>query len=241
MWAHVHVCATCLSAGSGGCRGRRFSECARDAGAVASRTRGPHPGAGCARTWRRPVVRRGGAGAGNLPAGGSPSVSRAVPASPARVVATEHARRVFRLANEEARSSRAAALGSEHVLIAVLASGGDAARALIDAGATLEHVRASDRAMTAEPAPPSGFRRPAAGVRQLLREATQRAISRGEHWLDVTGLLLAALADPDGGARRVLAALDVDVPALRARLERDADSWQPEARAAARRRRSGVG
>src|SRR5918995_3818704 len=164
-----------------------------------------------------------------------------VPASPARVVATEHARRVFRLAHEEARSSRAAALGSEHVLIAVLASGGDAARALIDAGATLEHVRASDRAMTAEPAPPSGFRPPEAGVREFLREATRRAISRGEHWLDVTGLLLAALADPDGGARRVLAALDVDVPALRARLERDADSWQPEARAAARRRRSGVG
>ena len=159
------------------------------------------------------------------------------PASQAHLVATEEVRRVLRLAREEARSTRAAVLGSEHVLIAVLVSGGDAAQALIDAGATLERVRACDRAMSAERAWPSGFRPARSGGRNLLREATRRAISRGERWLDVDGLLSAALADPDGGARRVLVALGVDVSAVRARLERETGPWQPETRA----RRSDVG
>ena len=96
------------------------------------------------------------------------------PTLPARVVATEQVRSVFRIAGEEARSSRAAALGSEHVLIAALVIGGEVAQSLNDAGATLERVRARGRALTAESASPSGFRTAESGARQLLREATAR-------------------------------------------------------------------
>jgi len=144
------------------------------------------------------------------------------PAAGPRIATTEQVRRVLQLAREEARSTRAPALGSHHLLIGVILRGGDAAMALIDADVTVERIRAWESAMAAEAALPSGFRNTRSEVRELLREATQAAISLGERWIDVTGLLSAALADPHGGARRVLAALDVDVSAVRARLERDA-------------------
>jgi len=161
------------------------------------------------------------------------------PASGPRVAATEEVHRVLRLAQSEAGSTRAA-LGSEHVMIAVLLCGGAAAETLIDEGATLERVRASARAVTAESAWPSGFRQAEPEVRALLREAVWRAISRGERWLNVTGLLLAALADPDGGARRVLATIGVDVTSVRARLEPEPALGRRGSRAAARTRRSDV-
>ena len=136
-----------------------------------------------------------------------------------RVTPTEPARHVLRLAREEALAMQAAALGSEHVLIAVLRCDGDAAQALAGEGATLGRVRACVRALTAARERPLSLGESQPGLRGALREATQRAIARGERSLDVDALLLAALADPEGGARRVLAALGVDVAAVRGRLE----------------------
>ena len=66
-----------------------------------------------------------------------------------RVTPTEPARHVLRLAREEALAMQAAALGSEHVLIAVLRHDGDAAQALAGEGATLGRVRPCVRALTA--------------------------------------------------------------------------------------------
>ena len=154
-----------------------------------------------------------------------------VPAPRPRVAVNGQARRVLRLAREEARATRAIALGSEHMVIAVLLCGGDEAQALVAEGATLERVRACGRAWTPEASWPSGFRPAEPGVRELLRETTRHAVSRSERWLDVTGLLLAALTGPDAGARRVLTALGVDASALRVRLEQDERPRHPEARA----------
>jgi len=134
-------------------------------------------------------------------------------------------------------STNAAAVGGEHVLIAVLRCGGDAAQALIREGATLERVQECERALAADRGRPSGFGASRAGLRGVLREAMRAASARGEPWLDVEVLLLAALADPAGGAARVLAALAVDVAAVRGRLGCEPEarypktrSWAPEGR-----------
>jgi ATP-dependent Clp protease ATP-binding subunit ClpA len=137
------------------------------------------------------------------------------PAQRSRVQATDELRRVLRLAREEAVSSKAAALGSEHLLIAVLRGGDDAAQALFREGVTLEAARARERELAANPAPSSGGGASHLGMRGVLRDATRGAIPRGERCLGVDALLLAALADPEGGARRVLTALGVDADAVR--------------------------
>ena len=154
------------------------------------------------------------------------------PARGPRVTVTEQSRRVLWLAREEALATQAAALGSEHVLIAVLRSGGDEAQALVIEGATLERVRACTRELTAARERPSALGRPQPGLRGVLREAAQWAIARGERPLDVDALLLAALADPEGGACRVLAALGADVAAVRGRLAGKPDRGAALARSA---------
>ena len=140
------------------------------------------------------------------------------PAQGQQLVMTQQARRVLRFAREEVVSTNAAALGGEHVLIAVLRCGGDAAQALIREGATLERVRGCERALAADRGRPSGFGASQSGLRGVLRQAMRVASARGERWLDVDVLLLAALADPAGGAARVLAALAVDVTVVRDRV-----------------------
>jgi Clp amino terminal domain, pathogenicity island component len=156
--------------------------------------------------------------------------------APARrqVAATEQARRVLRVAGEEALTAKAAALGSEHVLVAVLRCGGDAAETLVRGGVTLEVARACARAIAAERSGVSGSGGPPGGLRGVLREATGVAAARGERWLDVDAVLLAALADPDGGARRLLTALGMDSAEIRGRLERQPDTPHPPTRNATR-------
>jgi ATP-dependent Clp protease ATP-binding subunit ClpA len=152
-----------------------------------------------------------------------------VPAQAPRVRATEELRRVLRVAREEALSSNATALGSEHLLIAVLRCGDEAARALVREGVTLEAARAAARRLAADRGGPSGFGASRPGVHGVLRDATQAALARGDRWLDVGAVLLAALAESQGGARRVLIALGVDVATVRARLECERDARYPPA------------
>jgi Clp amino terminal domain, pathogenicity island component len=139
----------------------------------------------------------------------------------ARVRATKEARRVVRLAGEEALASKAPALASEHVLIAVLRCGGDAAVALRAEGVTLERARASAREIAAARRGPATPGETTVGLRDLLRDATRVVAARGGRWLDAGALLTAALAEPEaeGGACRLLPALEADPAAVRARLE----------------------
>lgn len=134
------------------------------------------------------------------------------PAPRARVVATERALRVLRAAREEALIAKAAAPGSEHVLMAVLRCGGDAALALARQGATLVGARACARGIVRDRDDAAA---PTSELRAVLREATAIAIARGDAELDVDAVLLGALADPDGGAHQVLMALGVDAASIR--------------------------
>jgi Clp amino terminal domain, pathogenicity island component len=133
-----------------------------------------------------------------------------------RLVVTEPAARVLRLARDEAVRSDAAALASEHVLIAVLRSGGREARRLGEHGVTVAAARAAAAEAPSErPPDPQG---PTAGVRRVLQNAKLIATARGERKVAVSALLLAALDDSDNGAPRVLTALGVSVAQIRAQL-----------------------
>jgi ATP-dependent Clp protease ATP-binding subunit ClpA len=129
------------------------------------------------------------------------------PDSRRQLVATERVRRAVRLAEAEARRSGVAA-GSLHVMLAILHTDSEAARALHAEGVTLESARAWGR----DGDGPDG------GLRHILQQAGRVALARGDRELGLEGLLLAALADPDGGAGRTLAALGVTPAAVRRRL-----------------------
>jgi len=140
-----------------------------------------------------------------------------------QVALTEQARRVLLMARQESLAMNGAGVGSEHVLIAVLRCGGTAAQTLVRAGVTLETARACERLIAADRARNPVSVEAAAGLDGILGEARRVAIARGRRWLDVQAVLLAALADRQGGAGRVLAAAGVDSASIGARLEREAD------------------
>jgi hypothetical protein len=141
------------------------------------------------------------------------------------LVATDAARRVVRLARAEALAAGAPP-GSEHVLLGVLRTDCKTTRALRYEGATPDRARAQARSETAErawaaPSAGSGTDGSASGaLARIVKRAAQVALSRGDSELDVQPLLLAVVADPDGGARRTLAALAVEPPAMDSRHDR---------------------
>jgi hypothetical protein len=137
-----------------------------------------------------------------------------------RLSATPDALQVLRLARDEAVRRDALALGSEHVLIAVLRHGDDTARLLHRHGVGLAAARAfvgSSAFQSDRPPDPSGLGN---GVRRLLFEAMRVSSSRGEQRVSVPALLLAALADPDGGARAAVVGLGASLSSLRRQLRR---------------------
>jgi hypothetical protein len=156
------------------------------------------------------------------------------PAQSGRLAATEQALRVFRAAREEALTAKATAVGSEHVLIAVLRCGGNAAQALVREGVTLETARACVRGLAADRGGAAGAGGPPAGLGGVLRAAKRVAIARGERSLDVDAVLLGALADPHGGARRVLTVLAADLASIRGQLGCEPDAPSVRTRSAAK-------
>jgi ATP-dependent Clp protease ATP-binding subunit ClpA len=149
----------------------------------------------------------------------------------------------------EAERRRDRHVGTEHLLLGVIASEDPLTHAVIDAaGLDLQRARqALDtgdldalaaigvdvRTMpTQEPDPPARrtfgrFRRPSGhlpftgGAKQTLESTLRHALGRGDRHIGIEHILLALT---DGSARdpahQLLTALDIDVAALRADLER---------------------
>ena len=139
---------------------------------------------------------------------------------PRQLGATEPAKQVLRLARDEAVRRDAVAVGSEHVLIAVLRYGGPVARMLHRHGVRLETAVEASRSMAADVSRPPDRGGPAEGVRRLLADAARVALVRGDREVDVHAVLLAALADSDGRACWVLTELGARVTSIRLELER---------------------
>jgi AcrR family transcriptional regulator len=127
------------------------------------------------------------------------------------LVASDAAQRAVRLAQAEALAA-ATSPGSEHVLLGVLRIDNETTRALVQKGVTPERIRAHARTS-------NGDGRASSSIRRIVTRAARVAITGGDRVLDVQPLLLAAVADPDGGARSALSALGIEPASLGASLE----------------------
>jgi ATP-dependent Clp protease ATP-binding subunit ClpA len=143
-----------------------------------------------------------------------------------RIGLTDDARKVLRLARAEAVEAGGTA-GSEHVLLAILRTKTAAARALRSQGVTLERARTAECSHRDAGDLPLG--------RRLVRNAGWLALRQGDRQVGAEHLLLAALADRDGGATGIVAALGVTPAAIQARLDGSAGSPTKPVQRAARR------
>jgi hypothetical protein len=154
-----------------------------------------------------------------------PEDAGATPAErPGRVLVTSEARTAVSLAREEASLLGSGTVGSEHLLLGILRSRGTrAARCLEARGVTLAATRRCAQPTLVEgeppPAPPPQVRPGPRGIsayaRSVFEQSLKEAVRRGDGYIGVEHLLLAAVADPAGGACRTLAELGVDVDAVR--------------------------
>jgi hypothetical protein len=153
--------------------------------------------------------------------GASPQQSAA--AAPMRtVLVTAPARMAVRLGRQEARAMGAEVVGSEHLLLGILRSGGhEAARVLNDLGVSLDDARAAaqptlvDGKDHSEPAGKDGI---STYARSVLEQSLREAVARGEGYIGPEHLLLALLREDVGGAARTLAELGIDPDVVRERL-----------------------
>jgi ATP-dependent Clp protease ATP-binding subunit ClpC len=131
---------------------------------------------------------------------------------------SDRARRVLELAEGEARGLGHGHVGTEHLLLGVLAEGeSGAARALVAAGARLDGARGK----VAEAVGRDGRARRAdepllytARAGRALERASRLSLQRREEQVGTSHLLVSVL-DVEGTAGQVLRGLGVDVVALR--------------------------
>jgi ATP-dependent Clp protease ATP-binding subunit ClpA len=134
---------------------------------------------------------------------------------------TDRARRVLVLAQEEARLLGHPMLGSEHILLGLVAEeGGVASTVLSQAGVDLVRAREEvDRLVgglgRADPgsSPPFTPR-----AKKALEHALRAALSLGHSFIGTEHLLLGVLDEEDTMARRALHALGADADDLRHRV-----------------------
>jgi transposase-like protein len=141
---------------------------------------------------------------------------------PGRILVTSEARQVVRLAREEASKLGAHAVGTEHLLLGILRFGdGNTAEALKDAGVDLgmarENAQVTLVGMSTDGVP-DGPRGISPTARAAFERSLHEAVARGDGYIGVEHLLIAAVRDDEGGAHQTLQALGVDPPSVVAGL-----------------------
>jgi hypothetical protein len=141
---------------------------------------------------------------------------------PGRILITSEARAVVKLAREEASRLGAQAVGTEHLLLGILRFGdGRGAAALRDAGVDLGTARANAQVTLvgmATDGVPEGPRGISETARAAFEQSLHEAVARGDGYIGVEHLLIAAVSDDEGGANQTLQALGVDPSAVLAQL-----------------------
>ena len=144
-----------------------------------------------------------------------------------RILVTSEARIAVNLAREEASLLDACAVGSEHLLLGIIRSrGSTAATILEEAGATLAEARRCAQPTLVDgaptPSPPAPVSHGPSGIsayaRAVFEQSLRVAVKRGDGYIGVEHILLAALEDPSGGACRTLCELGIDPEQVRAKL-----------------------
>jgi len=133
---------------------------------------------------------------------------------------TDRARRAVVLAQEQARSLNHNYIGTEHLLLGLLAEGeGVAARALRELGADIETLRSQvlDQVGPGGPAPDDHipFTPPA---KKTMEFSLREALKLGHNYIGTEHLLLGLLRETDGMASQVLTAMDIDLSEARIKV-----------------------
>jgi ATP-dependent Clp protease ATP-binding subunit ClpC len=133
---------------------------------------------------------------------------------------TDRARRVVVLSQTEARRLDHDRVGTEHILLGLLAEGdGLAAQALDSAGIELESVRQQIEAVVGRgESPPSQHLPFTPRAKKVLELSLREALELGYDYIGTEHILLGLLREGEGLAAKVLVELGADLPRLRGRV-----------------------
>jgi ATP-dependent Clp protease ATP-binding subunit ClpC len=128
---------------------------------------------------------------------------------------SERARRVVEVAQSEARDLDHPYVGTEHLLLGLIAVEGPAQRALVSAGATADAARAKvAEAVGPQGSAQRGDRQLSPRARRAVDRASRLSLQRRDPEVEPEHLLIGVL-DVEGRAGQVLRGVGVDVAALR--------------------------
>jgi len=130
---------------------------------------------------------------------------------------TSRARQAVVLGQEEARTLRHDYMGTEHLLLGLLAEGGGvASQALQQAGITLDAVRAEvEETVGCGEATPRGHIPFTPQAKKVLELALREALQLGHNFLGTEHVLLGLIRDGEGLATQVLVKLGANLNQLR--------------------------
>lgn len=134
---------------------------------------------------------------------------------------TDRARRVFVLAQEEARTMQCPYIGPEHLLLGMLAENqGLAAEALSTAGVDYEQARQRVEALYRRRSTQSSGSAPFSdGAKRILERALRVSLARGDGEIDTEHLLLGLLDQKDDQTTAIFVSLDVTKEEIHQQLE----------------------
>jgi len=134
---------------------------------------------------------------------------------------TPRAAKAVELARKEARRIKNHGVGTEHLVLGLLSTGGVAAEVIDAQGVSAGEVRKAVRAAAAPPSDdvpdPVPF---APATKRALEMAAREALRRGHNYVGTEHLLLAVLADSDSVGSRVLTSLGITSDETGERVDR---------------------
>ena len=141
---------------------------------------------------------------------------------------TDRARRVVVLAQEEARILQHNYIGTEHLLLGILAVGeGTAVRALDELGVTLDLARAQvEQVVGRGKKSLTGHIPFTPRAKKVLELSLREALRLGHNYIGTEHILLGILREGEGVAAQILTRLGDDLPVVRAHVVRLATSGQ---------------
>ena len=143
---------------------------------------------------------------------------------------TDRARRVLVLAQDEARSLEHNFLGTEHILLGMLAEGeGVAAKALTELGVDLDGLRLRITELVPRGAPGTASGAPpfTPRAKQVLEYSLREALELGHNYIGTEHLLLGLQRETEGVAGKVLTAAGLDRIAVRSKVLTLLAGFQP--------------
>jgi hypothetical protein len=146
-----------------------------------------------------------------------------------KMLVSSEARTAVNLARQEAGALGSGVVGSEHLLLGIVrCPRARASHLLRQHGVSLEAARRAVLPTLVDGAPPppakplppvaAGPRGISDYARAVFEESLREAVRRGDGYIGVEHLLLACLADGDGGACRTLVSLGVEPAVVRAEV-----------------------